>query len=66
MLRLVSSDLSQQHMVYINCYSADWEIYMALAKTFPNLVIGVTTNEAARLSEAQKADPFDTAGCGNR
>ena len=42
-LRLVSSHLSRQHKVNIHCYSADWEIYMAWAKTFPNLTIGMTT-----------------------
>ena len=42
-LRLVSSHLSRQHKVYIHCYSADWDIYMAWTKTFPNLMIGVTT-----------------------
>ena len=43
MLRLVSSHLSWQHKVYIYCYSANWEIYMAWVKTFLNLMIRVTT-----------------------
>ena len=42
-LGLVSRHLSRRHRIYIHCYSADWDTFVAWSKAFPNLMIGVTT-----------------------
>jgi TatD DNase family protein len=39
-LEIARNILGKDHPVYLHCYTADWETYVAWKKQFPNLLVG--------------------------